>query len=277
MDDVNVSIISISSDIGTAAATRWMEQGYNVAGTYRTQSDATALLEQSGAFLTPCDLSDVASIDQASGRMKDHFEAWDVLMTCPATMEPIGDFLECDIDAWCESVALNCTRQMRFLHALLPSRRRDSPQLPLVIMFTGPGTNDARRHLSAEILGKISQLKMCELLSEEIEDARFVIVGPGWVNTKVHGETIKAGSAAGSNYQRTIDILESGKTTPISRVVDFLDWAIEQPRDVISGRNFSIVNDIWGEKRLNDKLSQTPDMFKMRRFLNDWQGDHGDY
>ena len=62
--------------------------------------------------------------------------------------------------------------------------------------------------------------------------------------------------------------------TPMERVIDFLDWAIDQPREVISGRNFSVVNDIWGDDLLADKLKNTPDMFKLRRYLNDWGSEY---
>jgi hypothetical protein len=59
----------------------------------------------------------------------------------------------------------------------------------------------------------------------------------------------------------------------MARVIDFLDWTVEQPREVVSGRNFSVVNDIWETGALTRKPAATRDMFKLRRFLNDWRGD----
>ncbi|MCH8096416.1 MAG: SDR family oxidoreductase [Proteobacteria bacterium] len=266
-------IISISSDIGTAAGRRWLARGWSVAGTYRTPSSATAELAETGATLVPCDLTDIPSVKKACTDLVRAAPVWDVLMICPATMEPIAPFLECDFDEWERSVSVNLTQQMRFAHALLPMRRRGTEQLSIVILFAGPGTNNAPRNYSAEIVSKIGQIKMCELLDAEVSDARFVIVGPGWADTKIHAETLRAGEKAGSNYQRTLQKLNSDECTPMSQILDFLDWAIAQPRDVVSGRNFSVVNDIWGERRLGEKLSSTPDMFKLRRYLNDWRGD----
>ena len=223
--------------------------------------------------LIHCDLTIPVSVATAGRELQAIASPWDVFMACPATMEPIQPFVRCDFDEWERSFHVNFLQQMRLLHALLPSRRQGGPRPPIVILFAGPGTNNAPLNYSAEITAKIAQIKMCELLDAEVPDTRFVIVGPGWVKTKIHQETLRAGKVAGANYQRTLHKLESDECTPMERVLDFLDWAIEQPREVIGGRNFSIVNDLWGTGRLNQQLAATPDMFKLRRFLNDWRSE----
>ena len=50
---------------------------------------------------------------------------------------------------------------------------------------------------------------MVELLDAEIIDTTFSILGPGWVKTKIHDSTLKAGNAAGKNYEKTIQMLEN--------------------------------------------------------------------
>lgn len=263
-------VVSGSSDIGSAAMERWLARGWCVAGTYRRSSTAVEALARQGARWLETDLDSAASIDRSAAQLRD--TVWDVLMICPATMEPVCAFEAVDFGEWERSIALNFTRQMQFLHALLPSRRRGGA-MPLVVLWAGPGTNNAPLNYSAEIVAKLSQIKMCELLDAEIPDCRFVIVGPGWVKTKIHDETIRAGARAGANFERTLTKLASDECTPMERVMEFLDWCLEQPRSVISGRNFSVVHDIWGEARLAEKLAASPDMFKMRRFLNDWKGE----
>ena len=244
-------------------------------GTYRTPVDSVKRMEQSGVHLVHCDLAVVSSIRDACAQLRIANSPWDVLMTCPAAREPIAPFLQTNFDEWEHSISVNFTQQMRIVHALLPVRRQGGTRLPIVILFAGGGTNDAPLNYSPEIIAKIAQIKMCELLSAEIPDTRFVIVGPGWVKTKTHKATLKVGEKAGTNYQRTIQKLNSDECTPMDRVIDFLDWTIEQPRELISGRNFSIVNDMWGTDLLKKKLLETPDMFKLRRFLNDWKGEDG--
>ena len=44
---------------------------------------------------------------------------------------------------------------------------------------------------------------MCELLDAEIHDTAFTILGPGWVNTKIHQSTLANKHKAGENYKKT--------------------------------------------------------------------------
>ena len=206
MDDPKRSaiVISASSNIGCAACERWATRGWNLVGTYRTGSNGVRRLQKLGVRLVHCDLALPGSITHACDQLSDLCSEWDVLMICPATMKPIAPFLQCDFDNWEESININFTRQMRIAHALLPMRRQGSSRLPIVILFAGPGTNSAWPSYSAEVVGKLAQYKMCELLDAEIPDARFVIVGPGFVKTKIHKETIEAGEIAGTNLERTL-------------------------------------------------------------------------
>jgi len=99
---------------------------------------------------------------------------------------------------------------------------------------------------------------------------RFVIVGPGWVKTKIHGSTLKAGVQAGANYQRTLEKLAGNEWMPMERVLDCCDWLVNAPRESISGRNFSVVSDRWGTEELERRLAQEPNMYKLRRYGNEW-------
>jgi hypothetical protein len=96
-----------------------------------------------------------------------------------------------------------------------------------------------------------------------------VILGPGWVKTKIHKATLEAGEEfAGPNYERTIYKLTSDECTPIEEVMDCCEWLVNQPREVISGRNFSAVFDRWGSEELADRLCKSSDLYKLRRCGN---------
>lgn len=269
-DDRLVIIVSASSDIGGAMSHRWLSRGWKVFGTYRTRSQAVVELEVSGINLVHCDLSDPKSIRVACSSLRTLCPQWDVLVLCPGAQDPVGAFIECSFDEWEESVRVNFTGQMRVIHELLPSRRSDSALGPCVLLFAGGGTNNATVNYSAYTISKIALIKMCELLDAEIPDTRFVIVGPGWVKTKIHESTLEAAARAGANYQRTIDKLSSGQCTPMGEVLDCCDWLVSAPRELVSGRNFSVVFDKWGTRELEEKLAQEPDMYKLRRYGNNW-------
>jgi NAD(P)-dependent dehydrogenase (short-subunit alcohol dehydrogenase family) len=157
---------------------------------------------------------------------------------------------------------------MRLTHYMLGLRNAQSTLEPCVIYFAGGGTNNATPNYSAYTLSKIALIKMCELLHAEIPDVRFTIVGPGWVNTKIHQETLQAGTRAGANYARTVEVIQHNTFTAMERVLDCCDWLSTAPRSEIGGRNFSVAHDAWGTEALRCALRADPDMYKLRRAGN---------
>lgn len=267
---VKTAIIgSISSDIGTALAQRWLARGWSVLGTYRTQSTATDQLAAAGAKLVLCDISNQKTLDASCAELNRLCSAWDVLVIAHGTTEPIGLFVETAFDEWVRSIEINFTSQMRITHRLLSSRRTQPSADPCVIYFAGGGTNSATSNYSAYTVSKIALIKMCELLDAELPDVRFAILGPGWVNTKIHVETIRAGMRAGGNLRRTQQKLEDGGFTQMEDVLDCCDWLVASPREEIGGRNFSVAHDAWGSCQLRAALLADPDMYKLRRAGND--------
>lgn len=259
-------IISVSSDIGAAMARRWKDKGWGVVGTFRTRSPQVEAVAKLGIKIVACDLADKGSVQKSCQAINGLTAKWDVLVLCPGAQEPVGPFAESDFDKWEDSIRVNLTSQLRIVHALLPGRNKNA----CVIFFAGGGTNDAPPNYSAYTLSKIGLIKMTELLDAEVPDARFVIVGPGWVKTKIHEATLTAKEKAGLNYQRTRDKLAGDECTPMEQVLDCCDWLIGAPRAVVSGRNFSVVFDAWGDERLTSKLKQDKDMYKLRRVGNDF-------
>jgi NAD(P)-dependent dehydrogenase (short-subunit alcohol dehydrogenase family) len=270
-------IVSASSDIGAALARRWLARGWSLAGTYRTPGPVVAELAAAGMRLVPCDLASVTSTRAACQRLRECAAGWDVLVLCPGRLDPVGPFEQCDFDEWEESARVNGTGPLRLIHGLLPARRRGAGPGPCVLLFAGGGTNDAPVYYSAYTLSKIALVKACELLDAEVADTRFVILGTGWVKTKIHAATLRAGERAGPNYRRTLDRLAGNACTPLERVLECIDWVVRAPRRLVGGRNFSVAHDRWGTSELDEQLMAQPDMYKLRRSGNAWlpQGAEG--
>lgn len=260
-------IISVSSDIGLALASRWLESGWHVVGTYRTRSEKLEGLERKGLKTICYDVSDQASTLRLQKELASA-PPWDAAVIAPASLEPVGPFESCDIDQWERSIYLNFTGQMRVVHGLLPMRNRAAPKGPCVLLFAGGGANNAPLNYSAYIVSKLAQTKMCEILDAEIPDTRFTILGPGWVKTKIHDATFAAGDRAGENLEKAKAVYSSDAFTSMEDVLDCCDWAIEADQSVIGGRNFSVVHDQWGSIELEDALRRDTDLYKLRRFGN---------
>lgn len=261
-------VIGASSDIGAAMCHRWQEKGWRVAGTYRKPSPTVRALRKAGLRIIQCNLASA----RASGwliNLGAVVGPWDVLALATGILDPIGPFEEIGQGsrwhfngAWNRSILVNLTGPLMALHSLLPFRSPDAA----VVTFAGAGTNGPAPNYSAYAVSKVALIKAMELLDAEMPDTRFISIGPGWVRTRIHDQTLKAGDLAGANRQRTEAMLGGHEGwTPMERVLDCVDWALTQPREVIGGRNISVAGDPWEHPAFPDRLRSAPDLNKLRR------------
>lgn len=263
-----VFISSITSDIGLHCARRYVTEGFDVYGTYRS----TKLLPQLD-FIAPdrlyfVDLRDPATVDQAGKSFLAIGKKWDTYMSCAAQPGPLTPFFHSDFDAWSQSVHVNAIEQLRQLHAIGDSMAADGAN---AVFYAGPATNGAVTNFSALALSKIMLIKMCELLAIENSALNVFIVGPGWTRTKTHDDIINDPGVSREKYEETIRFLKSGAGTDLDDIYDCIRWLCQQGAPTTSGRNFSVVHDCWGDDDLAVQLRQDYDMYKLRRHGNAWR------
>ncbi len=242
-------ILGSNSDIALEISKRLWIDGYTVIG-----------LNRQG-----CDLSNIASVEIAISDLKTAGLCWDLFISCAGTVNPIGPFFDLDFDAWDESIIINALNQLRFLHGIWPLRNKS--KIVDVMLMAGGGTNSAFTNYSAYALSKIMLVKMVELLDDEEKSANFFSIGPGFVKTKIHNDTLKAGDAASKNYQKTLDLMKT-EGTSYDDIYDHLKWCMEGGRKVSGGRNFSTVHDPWRKlygQSLSVHSSLYPENYRLRR------------
>ena len=265
----SVVIAAISSDIGVKLAQLYRAQGVAVIGTYRSPDNLAELRADPGIHLVQCDLSDAASVRAAATEIGALNLPWQRLISAAGQLSPIGDLFSRDFDEWAASLSLNSIAQIRLLHALYP--HRDVSATTKVAFLVGGGINGPFRNYSAYCLGKVMLVKLCELLDDEYPDVHAIAVGTGWVNTKIHRQTVQAGDEAGVNLRRTLEFLDLGQQgTSIADIFGCIEWAFEAGRAATGGRNFSVVHDGWrdGGAALTERLEAEPNMYKLRRHGN---------
>ena len=255
-------ILSINSDIGEAIAHHLSKEGHEVFGTYKNNKPKINVPEDN---LFRFDIKDFDS-----SRFKFWLKSigeWNLFISCVGTQKPVGKFVEVDINEWVEAVAKNSTYQLAALINAI--KERDSKNNADVIFFAGGGTNSSNPYYSSYTLGKISLIKAVELLANEIEFMKFTILGPGWVKTKIHEETINAKEKAGENYKKTLDMISNpDKFNPMEKVVKDIMQIISLPKKLVSGRNFSSVHDDLTIDNLEKLNKLDVDFYKLRRKLN---------
>jgi len=265
MQRERVIVISASSDIGAHLANAFAQRGAEVIGTYRKRTTALGELEKAGVRLLPLNIESKEDVAVFARAIRDSGFGWNVLVSAAGVLEPIGPFFELEFDAWERCVAVNSTNQLRVLHALYALR--DSAATSKVVFFAGGGTNSAFDNYSAYCIGKLHLIKMTELLDSEYPELQVSIIGTGWVNTKIHRQTLAAGTAAGVNLEKTREFLDSSDAagSSLQDVASCVEWCLSSPRNAVGGRNIALAHDAWRDPRLLDQLAADRDLFKLRR------------
>lgn len=256
-------ILSVSSDIGANLAFKWLKEKKNVIGTYRKTNKYISILKKQGCKLFKVDFSKKIEVDKFTKVIKG--KKIEKILSAVGTQEPVGQFINVDFDKWENSILINAINQIR---CIVKIHKHNNSKLNIVL-FAGGGTNNATESYSAYTLSKIMLIKFAELISFEEKNINCSILGPGWVNTKIHEETLKNKKLAKKNYKRTIQKLDSDECVPMHKVVECLEWMFNQNKDVIGGRNISLVYDAWDEKKLTNILKRNSDIYKLRRYKNE--------
>lgn len=259
-----VFILGGSADIGRALAERYLAAGCAVALTYRRREAIAGLEGHPGLATIFCDVASAESITAAATQFAALGWRWDQFLSSVGTMEPIGRFFDVPFDDWERSIHVNALGQLRALHALYPLRR--SRVECGVMYFAGGGTNTPFTNYSAYAASKILLIKMAELLDDEVPDLNIFVIGPGFVRTKIHDETLKNAIGAGANLEKTLDFLKTDGTS-FDDIHRCIEWCFAQGRRVAGGRNLSTVHDPWrdGGGALGAALDADRDLYKLRR------------
>lgn len=262
-----VFILGGNSDIGRALMRRYLDAGAIVVGTYRGAGLPAEFAGQPRAHMIQLDLERPEEFAGVAQTLEARNLRWDLFIASNGTMEPIGPFLNIEGAGWQRSICANALLPCRLIQAIYPLRH--AGRMNSVAFFAGGGTNNPFTNYSAYCLSKILLIKMCELLDDEIPDLKAFILGPGFVRTKIHDQTIRAADLAGQNLAKTGRFLET-EGTSMDDIYACIEWCAAQERSVIGGRNLSVVHDPWrnGGEMLAARLAADPDKFKLRRSGN---------
>ena len=255
-------LISGSSDIGQALSKKFSKQNQIIS----TYNSSTPKFSKNNIKFLKLDIKNLNEIDKFS--KNSILNNWENLIILPATQLPIGLANEVIPEDWIESININFTNQIYLLLKLLP--KRSMKKIKRVILWSGTGSNNAPKYYSAYTVSKIALTKITEIFDTELNDCIFSVIGPGWVKTKIHNETLKNKLYSRENYFNTKYHLKHNIFNSIKSVTDCVLAIMRLPKESIGGRNISVQFDDWRNKEFNNFLKSDTNIYKLRRDFNNF-------
>lgn len=259
-----IIVLGANSDIGAYLCNNWLDEGYNVIGTYRVKNEHMDKLETKGLVPVKVDLSKDLNLNHGHNLMKVA-ESWDLFISCIGDLRPLVTFEEANFSEWKSSFDLNFLKQIEVLHCLLqlPNSRSKSGRTSLFL--AGGAMNNATKYMSAYSIAKIGLTKFVELCQFENPKDKFSIIGPGWMKTKIHNQTLQAKGKASELSSITHMKTKTNDFNSFVKLQGLIEWVWSSPTEIVGGRNFSLSTDNWQDPDFVEKLKNNQERFKMRR------------
>jgi NAD(P)-dependent dehydrogenase (short-subunit alcohol dehydrogenase family) len=218
-------------------------------------------LEGSGHEGIAIDVSDPRSWEEAAVAIDSGGELHG-LATAAGILGPIGALEELPAADLIETIAINLVGTMLALQFALPRLRSSGGR---AVTFSGGGGTSPLPRYDAYAASKAAVVRLTENLaaSHEIE---INAVAPGFVATRMHDETLAAGSeAAGqSYYERTRTELSKGGF-PARAAAELVCFLLSDQARGISGRLLSAQWDPWREEGFRARLRADESLARLRR------------
>jgi 3-oxoacyl-[acyl-carrier protein] reductase len=225
-------------------------------------------LEGSGHEAISIDVSDQEAWNAASSAI-DAGGALDGIVTAAGILGPIGALEELAVDDLLQTLAVNVAGTMLALRFALPRLRASKGR---AVTFSGGGGTSPLPRYDAYATSKAAVVRLTENLAAggEIE---INAVAPGFVMTRMHEETLRAGAeAAGESYfRRTQDQLREGGFPP-GEAAELVAFLLSGHAAGITGRLISAQWDPWREEEFRARLREDPDLAKLRRIDDQFFG-----
>lgn len=261
-----------SEGIGKAVVRRLLEEGARVAFCARsreTLSAAAAELSRIGPDLFPfqADVKDQAQVEKLVAATLERFAWIDILVNNAGVYGPIGPFWENNPRHWQETLMVNLVGAFLLCRAVVPGMIRSGRGK--IINMSGGGAATPFPRFTAYAVSKAALVRFTETLAVELAEYNIQVnaVAPGFVATRLHEETLKAGAQAGLEFlKRTREVLAQGGVDP-GIPASLVAWLASEKANGITGKFIHAVWDNWAEFGSHlEEISKT-DVYTLRRIV----------
>ncbi len=265
-----VLITGGSLGIGKTIAEFCAQAGAEVCITARTEKDLKAELEVLKK-ISPLDhqfrVLDVGNrqqVEAAAKWVKEKWGALDGLVNNAGVYGPIGPIQDIDLGEFEKTVQINFLGTVYMCHYFVPLLKEKKGK---IVNYSGGGAAGTFANYSAYATTKTAVVRLTENLSEELAPLGISAnaVGPGFVVTRLHEQTLQAGEKAGKGFlENTKKQIEKGGVPP-EKAAALTVYLLSDASAGINGRFISAPWDPWEKPEFVDKLKTDKNFASLRR------------
>jgi NAD(P)-dependent dehydrogenase (short-subunit alcohol dehydrogenase family) len=224
-------------------------------------NEAVAGLAGSGHQGLVLDVSDPAAWESGMEAI-DEQGALHGLVAAAGILGPIGPLDELPPEALLETVAINLVGTMLALRYSLPRLRMTRGR---AVTFSGGGGTAPLARYDAYAASKAAVVRLTENVASS-SDVEVNSVAPGFVITRMHEETLRAGpEAVGEEYHERTRAQVEGGGFPAGEAAALVCFLLSDAAAGISGRLLSAQWDPWREAEFLSRLRTDDSLARLRR------------
>jgi NAD(P)-dependent dehydrogenase (short-subunit alcohol dehydrogenase family) len=217
-------------------------------------------------FLHTLDVSDLQAVKAFAQWCAKLGQPVNGLVNCAGIYGPIGKTTDVSLEDFRKTMEINFLGAVYMCSLIGPLLRAEGRKK--IVNFSGGGAAGPFPHYSAYATSKIAIVRYTENISIELaaQDIDVNCVAPGFVLTRMHQETLKAGrDAAGpSFYENTAKQLEKGGV-PAEKAAALTVFLLSSESDGITGKFLSAPWDPWQTDDFRRALRSDKDFCTLRR------------
>ncbi len=271
----SIIITGGSLGIGLAIAKKCATEGARVIIAARNRNDLDkALVEikeisQIEHMIYALDVSKYEMIKKFSNWCTSNKIEINGLVNCAGVYGPIGKTTEVNMEKFTEAVQINFLGTVYMCNVFAPLLKSEGRKK--IVNYSGGGAATPFANYSAYATSKIAIVRFTENLAIELSEDKIDVncVAPGFVNTRLHAETIAKGpdDAGSSFYESTKKQIETGGVPP-EKAANLTAFLLSEKSDGISGKFISAPWDPWQTDDFQELLKKDNDFATLRRIDN---------
>ncbi len=270
LENKKVIITGGSMGIGLAVARECAQEGAQLILVSRHVQDLKKAIklisgEEHKHIYYALDVSNPKKAKEMAMAVKKDLGFIDGLVNCAAVYGPIGKIDEIDHKSFLDTIHINLLGTFYMCHYFIPLLKKS--KRGKIVNYSGGGAAAPFPNYSAYATSKAGVVRFTENIAAEFKNEHIDInaVAPGFVVTRFHQETIKAGKRAGEDFlKNTLDQIEKGGVPPekAARLTAFL---LSADSNGITGKFISAAWDPWEDIHLQTRLKEDKDFATLRR------------